>query len=112
GSIKSATTNREGGFEISDLTPGDYSLVVTAANFEPYENAKVSITPGRQLLDVTLNVASLRTNVQVESRDPLGAPETGAHGGGVVLRENELDVLPDNPEDLAAALQALAGPSA
>jgi hypothetical protein len=113
GSVKSATTDREGRFEISGLTPGDYSLVVTATNFEPYENGKVSITTGRKLLDVTLSVPSLNTNVVVESRDPLGAGSAaGVHGGGVVLRGDELDILPDNPEDLAAALQALAGPSA
>ena len=111
GSIKSATTNREGDFEISDLTPGDYSLVVTATTFEPYENGKVSVATGRQLLNITLSVPEVNTNVLVESRDPLGS-ETGAHGGGVVLRENDLEVLPDNPDDLAAALQALTGPSA
>lgn len=110
GSVKTAAAGRDGEFEITGLAPGEYSLVVTAQSFQPYENVKVTIAAGRQQLDVTLNVAAVTADVTVEPGDRL-TPETGAQGGGVVLRDDELDILPDNPDDLVAALQALAGPS-
>jgi hypothetical protein len=37
-------------------------------------------------------------------------PENNA--GAVVLKGDDIEALPDDPDDLAAALQALAGPSA
>ena len=45
-----------------------------------------------------------------DNRELSTEPENNA--GAVVLKGDDLDALPDDPDDLAAALQALAGPSA
>src|SRR3712207_8258515 len=39
-------------------------------------------------------------------------PISTANADAIVLNGKDLDALPEDPEDLAAALQALAGPSA
>jgi hypothetical protein len=50
-------------------------------------------------------------NVTVAAETPLSA-EAGNNSDAIVMRGADLDALPDDPDDLAAALQALAGPSA
>src|SRR2546428_641106 len=80
GVVKRVVVNQEGAFEISGLTPGDYTLSVAALNFDPHENTKVSIALGRQRLDITLRVAEVKANVSIDSRDPLSS-EASAQGG-------------------------------
>jgi hypothetical protein len=65
-----------------------------------------------QQLDVTLKVAleEQKVTVAADNRELSTEPENNA--GAVVLKGEDLDALPDDPDDLAAALQALAGPSA
>src|SRR5918998_175560 len=41
----------------------------------------------------------------------VGASVTAADADALVLRDKDLDALPEDPDELAAALQALAGPS-
>ena len=58
-----------------------------------------------------MSVAIEQTEVTVEAESPISTePENNA--GAMVLRGTDLDALPDDPDDLADALQALAGPSA
>ncbi|MCA1556401.1 MAG: carboxypeptidase-like regulatory domain-containing protein, partial [Acidobacteria bacterium] len=108
---KTATTNETGGYAFSAVAPGRYTVRATAPGFAAYENVGVEITAGRtQPLNVTLSVAIEQETVTVTAEAPLSAePENNA--GAVVLRGADLDTLPDDPDDLAEALQALAGPA-
>lgn len=110
---KSAVTNDAGGYTINGLAPGKYTLRAINAGFAMYENAEVEIVAGKvQQLDVTLKVAieEQKVTVAADSRELSVEPENNA--GAVVLKGEDIDALPDDPDDLAAALQALAGPSA
>ena len=110
---KSVVTNNAGTYTINGLEPGKYTLRVVNAGFAIYENAEVEITSGKtDQLDVTLKVAieEAKVTVAADSREISTEPENNA--GAVVLKGADLDSLPDDPDDLAAALQALAGPSA
>src|SRR4029079_2749911 len=62
--------------------------------------------------DITLKVAieEQKVTVNTDNRELSTEPENNA--GAVVLKDADIDALPDDPDDLAAALQALAGPSA
>lgn len=112
GAQKTATTNDEGVYAVSGLAPGRYTLSVQAAGFAVYENAEVEIVAGRrEQLDVKLGVTIEEQKVTVAGETPVSTePENNADQ--VVLRGKDLDALPDDPDELAAALQALAGPSA
>src|SRR5437667_1320628 len=44
GAKKNATTNGEGNFAISGLTPGKYTVQVTAPGFAVYENSEIDLT--------------------------------------------------------------------
>ena len=110
---KSAVTNDGGSFTINGLAPGKYTVRAINAGFAMYENTEVEVVGGKaQQLDVTLKVAieEQKVTVAADSRELSVEPDNNA--GAVVLKGDDIDALPDDPDDLAAALQALAGPSA
>jgi hypothetical protein len=110
---KTAATNGEGTFVLNGLAPGKYTVRITAPGFATYENAEVELAAGKtQPLNVTLKVTIDQQKVTVPA-DTVGVntePENNI--GAIVLKGADLESLPDDPDDLAAALQALAGPSA
>jgi hypothetical protein len=113
GTEKTVLTNNSGVYTINGLAPGKYTLRVVNTGFAIYENAEVVVVSGKaQQLDVTLKVAleEQKVTVAADNRELSTEPENNA--GAVVLKGEDLDALPDDPDDLAAALQALAGPSA
>src|SRR5215510_14130659 len=113
GVSKTVTTNNEGNYSITGLAAGKYSLQISATGFSAFENAEVELTPAHtEQLNVTLKVAIEQQKVTV-SADNAGVntdPENNL--GAIVLKGTDLESLPDDPDDLAAALQALAGPAA
>lgn len=104
---KKATTNDEGVYTFSGLAPGKYQLQAVAPGFTPSDK-EVEITGARQSVDLTLKIT-------IEERVTVGdAPvstEAGNNANQTVIAGRDLDALPDDPNELAAALQALAGPS-
>src|SRR2546423_2153763 len=109
---KRATTDAEGNYSFPSLPPGRYAVHATAPGFAPFENTEVEVTAGRTVpLNITLNVAIEQAEVTITAEAPISTdPENNA--GALVLRGEDLNALPDDPDDLADALQALAGPSA
>jgi hypothetical protein len=76
-----------------------------------YENTEIVIAAGqREELVVPLTVEGVEEQVDVSSSGGVStAPQNNA--GATVLKEKDLEALPDDPDELEAALQALAGPS-
>jgi len=111
GVSKTATTDDQGRYVFTALPPGRYTVRVAQAGFAPYENAAVEVQPGRtEPLNIVLSVAIEQEQVTVTAEAPVSTePEQNA--GALVLRGADLDSLPDDPDDLSEALQALAGPS-
>src|SRR5262245_2710576 len=112
GEEKSSKTNSEGVFVIGGLAPGRYAVRAKAAGFAVYENTAIEIAIGRPAsLNIKLVAAIAEQKVNVKSDAPVSAdPENNA--SAIVMRGRSLDALPDDPEDLRAALQALAGSAA
>lgn len=112
GTARTATTDDEGQYAFAGLPPGRYTVQVNSPGFELYENTEVEVTAGSTAqLNIVLNVTIQDEQVTVNVESPISTdPESEA--GAVVIRGAELDALPDDPDDLTEALQALAGPSA
>src|SRR2546425_6396256 len=109
---KTATTNGEGNFAINGVAPGKYMVQVTAPGFAAYENSEIDLTTTRsQQLKVTLKVTIEQQKVTVTPEGAGVNTEPENNLGAIVLRGSDLESLPDDPDDLAAALQALAGPA-
>ena len=110
---KSVVTNDAGTYTISSLAPGKYTVRAINAGFAMSETPDVEVISGKaQTLDITLKVAieEQKVTIAADNRELSTEPENNA--GAVVLKGDDIDALPDDPDDLAAALQALAGPSA
>jgi hypothetical protein len=110
---KSVVTNDSGSYNISGLAPGKYTVRASTTGFGIYENHEVDVVPGRnEQFNITLKVAIEEQKVTVSNDNPSLSTEPENNAGAVVLKGSDIDALPDDPDDLAAALQALAGPSA
>ena len=112
GKEKTATTNQKGEFTIPALTPGTYIVRVVADKFAFFENPQVEVKAGPKTeFTATLTVAAVEQKVEVSANTGVSTdPEN--NGDATVLKEKDIDALPDDPDELEAALQALAGPSA
>jgi hypothetical protein len=112
GSQKSATTNADGVYTINSLAPGAYTLRVAAPGFTAYEKTELAIAAGpRTTHDVRLVVTLEKQVITVTEEQGLNT-DPANNADAVVLKGQELDVLPDDPDALASAVQAMAGPSA
>ena len=105
GEAKTASTDATGTYAFRDLAPGRYTVRAEFAGFDFYENPAVDITPGRtRTLRISLTIAPIKEEITLQY-------EPTFHRGTVVLPGSDSDVLADDPDDLAADLEALAGSS-
>src|SRR5438128_7039382 len=110
GAEKTTTTNSNGSYEFRSLPPGRYDLKVIVPGFSVLEEKNVEVKSGRTVtLDLQLSVGPLEQTVTIDNKGV--STDADRNADALVLRQRELAALPDDPEALAAALQALAGPS-
>lgn len=105
---KKTTTNAEGVYTYGGLAPGKYQLQVNAPGFAVSDEKQIDVTAGRQSADLTLKV-TIEEKVTVQET-PISTEATN-NANQTVIAGKDLDALPDDPDELAAALQALAGPA-
>ncbi|MGH9944391.1 MAG: TonB-dependent receptor, partial [Pyrinomonadaceae bacterium] len=112
GAEKTAQSNDEGVYTITGLAPGKYTVRAMAPGFALFETAEIDVVAGRrEAFDIKLSVALEREEVTVAAESAIST-EAENNQSALVLKGTDLDALPDDPDDLAAALQALAGPAA
>ncbi len=113
GQMQSSTVGSDGGYRFRALAPGLVSVAVSATGFSPYKKDAVNLVAGQDLaLNVAISLAGQREQLTVsaEALTLDTSPENNA--SEVVITEKELDALPDDPDELQADLEALAGPGA
>jgi hypothetical protein len=111
GAPKAATTSADGIYNFTGLAPGKYKVHAVAAGFAPSEDAEVDVTAARRdPFNISLKIAAIESQVKINSETPLST-EASNNANQTVISGRDLDALPDDPTELAAALQALAGPS-
>jgi len=111
GGHRAARTDAQGGWTVPGLRGGTYTLTVSRKGFSPFVRADVKVAAGAETtVDASLALAPLEEKVDV-SEPVLGLPEEQS-AGAIVIEGQELDALPDDPDELLEALQALAGEAA
>jgi hypothetical protein len=111
GSSKTTTSGESGNFSLAGLQPGKYQVQVHMAGFSDYENKEVGIAVGpATILEINLIVAIRAEQVAVGIEKGLSIDEQN-RSDTTVLKGQDIEALPDDPDELAAALQALAGPA-
>jgi hypothetical protein len=109
---KSTLTNNDGNYVLSGLTPGAYTVRAVATGFAIFEAQDVEVSAARrEPLDIKLSVTIEEQKVTVSGDQRNISTDSESNADAIVLRGKDLDALPDDPDDLAAALSALAGPS-
>ena len=110
---RTATTTGGGAYVFAGLTSGDYTVQAAAPQLVLTQAQAVTIRTGTQTLNLRLMVASTVQQIVVEENaGPIVSTDAASNATATILSGDDLNSLSDNPEDLQADLQALAGPSA
>jgi len=110
GNAVTVTTNDDGIYQFHNLLPGRYDMVVTAAGFSTLDEKNVELKAGKTLVhDMLLSVGSVEQIVTIDNKGV--STDSDRNADALVLGLKELEALPTDPDALAAALQAMAGPT-
>jgi hypothetical protein len=102
-------TSDERGLATSpNLVPGNVKLHVEFDGFEPFEGP-LTLRRGAMNQTVTLKIAGLQEEVVVS--DTTATDDRRGNSQSTTLEESEIEELPEDPEQLAEVLTAMAGGS-
>jgi len=108
-----AITDDRGMYVFPRLEPNDYSVSGSAPQLATVQPVKISLPLGTTTLNLQLKLVTTAQHVTVEdTAGPALSTEASNNANALVLRADDLQALSDDPADLMADLQALAGPSA
>ena len=88
------------------LTPGDVVVHVEFPGFQPFE-APLTLRRGAQNQVVTLTIEGFKAEVAVNDST---STEASKSTSSFSLTQEEIDALPDDPDELAEVLSQMAGP--
>jgi hypothetical protein len=114
GPVKSATVGDDGNYSINGLQPGKYTIQAASPGLQQIQPAPLDLSSSASAtVNLQLQVAAEKQEVTVqENVGPAVSVDPSQNAGALVLRGTDLQALSDDPDDLQADLQALAGPSA
>jgi hypothetical protein len=104
-------TDDRGAYHFNNLSAGVYTLRVAQAGFATYDQTVLNVGSGITTHDVKLSVTIETQRVTVDDTRALSA-DPNSNKSARVLSSKELNALSDDPDELAAELNALAGPAA
>lgn len=109
GKSETAKTDPVGAFELQGLRPGDYVVTVTARGFEVASRV-VRVAGGEsQKLDIELAIAKRDEKIDVTGEASRVDTEPANNANAIVLKEKDLEMLSEDPDELKLQLQMLAG---
>lgn len=112
GAEKQVVSNAQGQYSITGLAPGQYIVRAAAAKFAPFEDLEVTVESGKKTeLNISMIVGGVEETVNVNQGNTVST-DPSSNAGATVLKDADLDALPDDPDELESALQALAGSAA
>src|SRR5579863_3073876 len=113
GASKSAQTQADGSYTFSGVQPGSYTVNVNFPGFQPVSKAVTVTAGGTAQAPLQLAIVAEKQSVTVAAEaGPTVNVEPDNNATALTIRGEDLQALPDDPDDLSDALQALAGPGA
>jgi Carboxypeptidase regulatory-like domain/TonB dependent receptor len=108
GILRETVSDGRGQFRFSKLETGSYALIAEARGFASRKEAVIlSETPGVQRVSITL-FPSIEESIDVSDRPNEVALDPDRAAGAQTLNEEQLKILPDDPDQFLALLQSLA----
>jgi Carboxypeptidase regulatory-like domain len=115
GTVQTTNSNATGNYTFRGVAPGPYTVSATYAGLQQEGTKSVTVAAGQAAAgDIVMTVQSQRQEVTVSDTSSANTVSTEPtnNATALVLRQEDLDALPDDPDDLQADLEALAGPAA
>jgi hypothetical protein len=114
GTLQTTQTSRIGTYTFHAVSPGTYTVSATYAGLQQEGTKSIAVAVGQgTTADIVMTVQQQRQEVTVsDTAANTVSTEPANNATALVLRQEDLDALPDDPDDLEADLQALAGPAA
>ena len=111
---RTVSTGRDGGYAFRGVPAGVYSVSTMFTGLEQRTPTAVSISDGQSVsTNIVMSIQTQKQEVTVtDTATNVISTEAANNASALVLKPEDLDALPDDPDDLQADLQALAGPSA
>jgi len=109
---RSVAAAADGSYALTGLPAGDYTVEASAPSLVLQQPVKVALDTGIRMLNLQLRVAVTTQQITVEESAAPLSTEASNNASATIIKGKDLDALSDDPEDLQADLQALAGPAA
>ncbi len=111
--LRTANADGAGEYVFAGLAAGNYRVSAAAPQLAMPAPLAVVLRAGPNALDLRLRVTTNAQQVTVtDNVGPALSTEASANASAVVMKGDDLDALSDDPADLQADLEALAGPGA
>jgi len=109
GNQQQMKTDSQGRFQFKEVKPGTYTLIVESQGFATYQKDDLVIGAKQpDPLQIKLGVVlSAEVTVRDETNEVSLDPSNNA--SAMVLRERDLEALPDDPDELLQTLRQMAG---
>lgn len=111
---RSVKTDNQGRYTIANVPPGKYNVRADANGFVTFNKSDLDVPATQSVnLDIALQIATEAQQVSVNDTSAAQlTTDSSSNVSALVLKEEDLEQLPDDPDDLQADLEALAGPAA
>ena len=112
GTARVVTSGADGSYTFRGLPAGTYSLTVTMRGFVSYVKQGLRVQAAPLSLNAALTVQAEATEVNVTTEGNQVSVDSESNGSSVVIKDQDLAALSDDPDELSDQLTALAGPFA
>ncbi len=114
GTIQTVNSGADGTYVFRGVPPGSYTVSATYAGLQQEGSIAVNVVASQSAPgNIVMTVQTQRQEVTVtDTSTNTVSTEPANNATALVLKQEDLDALPDDPDDLEADLQALAGPAA
>lgn len=111
--VRTAKAGNDGSYLIVGLPSGDYTVQASMPALILPQPIRVSLSGGTRTLNLQLKLYVTKQEITVSGNEAATVSTDAANNASaMVIKGKDLDSLSDDPEDLQADLQALAGPAA
>ncbi len=109
-SLSDLPSDGQGVAVANGLVPGKYSVEVSFPGFETRVIPDVRVRAGDNKRDVTLAIQKIDQSVSVERDPATAASDPNSDRFNSVLSKQQIDALPDDPDEMEEVLKQMAGP--
>src|SRR5580704_17496873 len=114
GVTRTVNSDGQGRYTLPNMPPGKYTIRADAQGFVTFIKSALDVPAGQaSSLDIALQIAAEAAQVSVNDQSAAALSlDSSSNVSALVLKDADIDALPDDPDDLQSDLEALAGPAA